>query len=227
MDTDVLSEQQLYEDILQLLPEDRILKIRSIRHEQGKKLSAAAGFLLLYGMFQRGVSISAVKNVKMQIGEHGKPVFPKEITNLHFNLSHSGTKVACIISDLECGVDIEKIRERRVTSHLVSKVCTKKEYDLLHDLDEEERNHLFFKIWTVKESVMKKIGLGIIMDPATIEAAQMISESEMEMEGGYVYSYPPNSDFESYYLSVCCEEVCEKQPVHVDKESIIEFLNVQ
>lgn len=227
MDINDISDQQLYEKILQLLRSDRISKIRSIRHEEGKRLSAAAGFLLLYGMVQRGVPVSIVQNAKMRIGEHGKPVFDDETIHLYFNLSHSGTKVACIISDSECGIDIEMIKEKRVTDHLVHKVCTKKECDLLFEINEEKRNDLFFKLWTVKESVMKKSGLGMIMDPATIEAAEMISESKMEMEGGYVYSYPPNSELESYYLSVFCEEVCEKQPVYVDKAAIIEFLNAQ
>ena len=50
MDTEVLAEQNIYERIMKVLPEARLNKIRAVKQEQGKLLSAAAGCLLLFGI---------------------------------------------------------------------------------------------------------------------------------------------------------------------------------
>lgn len=224
MDTNIFSDQQLYENVLQLLRSDRLAKIRSIKHEQGQKLSAAAGFLLLYGMKQAGVPLALIKSGEMVTGEHGKPMFKNEEIGMQFNLSHSGTKVACVISDSECGVDIERVNERRVKEPLIKKVCTQEESDILLNMDEVSGKKLFFKLWTIKESVMKKGGQGFTMNPTDIEASKMLTEDSMKRGEDYIYSFPPNPLQEDYYLSVCCGEAYKKQPLYVDKAAVCNFL---
>lgn len=196
LDIDVFSEQDMFEKIFQLLPEERKNKIRSMKHEQGKQLSAAAGYLLLYGLWQNGYDY---ESVSIQVGEHGKP-FVASDERLFFNLSHSGSKAVCVIADRECGIDIEQIQNRKISDTLLKKVCTAQEYIELVALNEVEQRKAFIRLWTAKESVMKYTGLGIGMSPENIEFHKNDVTNVMTWNGHAIHTY----EIEDYYISVCC-----------------------
>lgn len=71
-----------------------------------------------------------------------------------FNISHSGTKVACAVGDNEVGVDIEinKPHPERTVERFATE--SEKEYIAL-----AEEN--FLKIWVLKEAFVKCTGEGI------------------------------------------------------------------
>lgn len=86
----------------------------------------------------------------IKINEHGKPCTENGIS---FNASHSGNYAVLYIGENECGVDIEKIEEKRIS--LSSKVFTDEELAWIGN-DAEK----FFHAWTRKESISKAIGMG-------------------------------------------------------------------
>ena len=89
--------------------------------------------------------------------EKGKPHYNgKDGFTLHFSLSHSGDYAACIISDVPCGVDIECIREKDITS-LAKRVFSPAESKKITARE-------FYETWTVKESVLKALGTGLSLD---------------------------------------------------------------
>lgn len=75
---------------------------------------------------------------------YGKP-YIKE-SNLYFSISHSFHTVACVLSDHEIGIDIEKIRS--YDSSLLSLLNINK-----------KTNKNFFLYYTKKEAYLKKLGL--------------------------------------------------------------------
>lgn len=91
---------------------------------------------------------------------HGKP-FCKNIPQLAFNHSHSQNHyvLAYSIDAVDLGVDIEDI-DRQVRMQKLAEHCFHPDELLLwqnHDCNRV----LWFKIWTIKEAVLKAHGLGI------------------------------------------------------------------
>ena len=243
MDTEVFAEQNIFDRVMSILPEERLKKIRSVKQEQGKKLSAAAGFLLLYGAFQqpdmmhipgkeRVLEAGLQSSLEYVIGERGKPSLFVNGKQLFYNLSHSKTKAACVIADAECGIDLERIDPGRVKDSFVRKVCTEREKEGIAQMEEEQGKKLFFKLWTGKESVMKCDGRGIAMGPDTIDVSGLLVKDNcqpevsgkqggcLEIKGLTLHAL----ELEDYFLSVCCEKDTKTQLLVVDKAAVEEFL---
>ena len=84
-----------------LLPECRKEKVDNFRFEKDKKLSAGA-YLLLDKMLNE----EDIANPAFKIDKYRK-AYISNYENIYFNMSHSGKLVACAISDMEIGVDVE------------------------------------------------------------------------------------------------------------------------
>lgn len=94
----------------------------------------------------------APSELKFSLGAHGKPY----LTNapVHFNLSHSGDFVLCAVDDRPIGVDIEAVRP--ISPKLIDRVCNDEERAFVGG---DERR--FLQIWTAKEAIVKRSGVGL------------------------------------------------------------------
>ncbi|MFD0673401.1 4'-phosphopantetheinyl transferase family protein [Cohnella sp. GCM10027633] len=111
--------------------------------------------------------------------EFGKP-YIKEATDFHFNLSHSGEWVACIVHDRPVGIDVEQIVPIDMNA-IASRYYADRERELLLRLPEEERLRGFYEVWTCKESYMKAEGLGLSLPPR---------DFQVDIEGCFAHAYP-------------------------------------
>lgn len=93
-----------------------------------------------------------IYNYEIKYGEYGKPY----IDGIHFSISHSGNLVAVMISDTECGADVQKIRA--VSDKTVRRVCNERELEKINGA--HDKNVCFCKIWAAKESSVKMTGRG-------------------------------------------------------------------
>ena len=81
---------------------------------------------------------------------------------LYFNLSHSRTRVLYALSlHSKVGVDIEYIYSRCNQERIAKRFFTNDEYTLLNSLEEDDKNRLFFYLWTRKEALSKAKGEGL------------------------------------------------------------------
>lgn len=84
-------------------------------------------------------------------GAVGTPVF--------VSIAHSGDHLACAVSDMPVGVDIEELQPRRHLDTLIEATTTEAERAALPELlaqgDEEARMLAFFQLWTLKEAWIK------------------------------------------------------------------------
>lgn len=84
-------------------------------------------------------------------GAVGTPVF--------LSLAHSGDHLACAVSDMPVGIDIEEIQPRKHLDTLIEATTTEAERaalpELLADSDEAARLEAFFQLWTLKEAWIK------------------------------------------------------------------------
>ena len=152
--TGALEDPALYESFYAAVPTWRREKIDALRLQRDKRLSLGAAIALQKALSDLGISMPAVA-----LGRNGKPYFP-EWPELRFNLSHSKTQVMCAVSEGEVGCDVEKIAPANL--RLARRFFSEREYELIAARSgEEERNVLFCRIWTLKESFLKATGKGL------------------------------------------------------------------
>lgn len=84
---------------------------------------------------------------------HGAPL-PHE--GWHRSRSHSRQTAAAVCAPFRVGVDVEDIAPRR--DELVPRMCTRDELELLGGFSWSNA----FRIWTAKEAVLKKQGVGLL-----------------------------------------------------------------
>lgn len=123
-------------------------------------------------------------------GEHGKPLI--EGNPFYFNISHAGAHIVLSVGDFEQGLDIEQVRARKHFSALAKRVLTKQEFDFLNTKEELEQLNLFIKWWTIKESLIKASGLGLVgIDRLKIEV-QTNQIQAPDNQAGFIYTLSLN-----------------------------------
>ena len=124
----------------------------------------------------------------------GKPYFP-EHPELHFNISHCRGLAVVLLSDKECGVDAE--RRRPLREKIMNRVFSPEEQAALQAADDPDM--LFTRLWTLKESYVKAIGIGV---------SYPMRELSFSLQGDAVESNRTDADFchlveGEYAISVC------------------------
>ncbi|MBQ8122200.1 MAG: 4'-phosphopantetheinyl transferase superfamily protein [Ruminococcus sp.] len=89
-------------------------------------------------------------------GEHGKPYLP-DFPKAHFSLSHAEGIAACMVEDRECGIDCEGVRPLR--PGVLRRAFSPEEQALVGSA--EDRDLMFFRLWTLKEAYIKALGIGL------------------------------------------------------------------
>ncbi|MCH5212318.1 MAG: HD domain-containing protein [Oscillospiraceae bacterium] len=130
-----------------LFSDYRKSRLEKLARESAKESSAAAEMMLIHAIKHRMPHIPLP--LQYEAGEHGKLYIPK--SDIYFNLSHSGSKAACILAKKPCGIDIQEIKKPNMK--LVEKYYTERERAMCPDG--------FTRIWTRKEAVAKADGRGL------------------------------------------------------------------
>ena len=131
------------------LPERR-RKVDGYRQKAPKCRSLGAGILLKKALADAGVSAESADIV---ISEGGKPVLKNGDTKVFFNLSHSGDRAMCVISDCPVGCDVETVKENK---RVADRFFTKAEAKIAGESADS-----FTRLWTLKESFIKTTGEGL------------------------------------------------------------------
>ena len=149
-------------------------KIENLIKEEGSKRESErkAGRLLLLkavneSIFKANRTIQNLEELEqcIEIGIHGKPYFKDKNRFPFFNISHSGDYAVCALATCEVGIDIQKIQ--RYSSRLLKRILTRQELSQLEQTEEKEA--LFCKLWSQKESYVKWSGQGITRELNTLE----------------------------------------------------------
>ncbi len=139
---------------LELLSRER--KDRAMRYvfDRDRKLSIAASMLIARGLEEYGLR---EKDVVYGYTEYGKPYF-RDYPFIHFSVSHSSSMAAVAFSSAPVGCDIEYLRPY---DEDVAKMCfTLREREYI--LSSDDTAGAFTRIWSIKESFLKALGLGLV-----------------------------------------------------------------
>lgn len=136
----------------------------------------------------------------LAFGGHGKPCLP-DFPGIQFNLSHARGIAACIVSDRECGIDCEPVRECR--PGVMRRAFSGNEQQLVENLSPEHRDLLFFRLWTLKEAYIKAIGLGLSYP---MNKAEFTFSEDGTVQGPSGYRFRQYLIKGKYVVSVCEKE---------------------
>lgn len=145
--------------LLPLLSEEKRCRIaRFVRKEDA--LRGLCGEWLIRSV-AAGKSGMKAEEFEIDVSEFGKPYF-SNFSTMHFNLSHAGTWVLAAFADEPVGVDVEEIRP--IDLNVASIVFSEQECSILSALPPEKQLNYFFRLWTLKESLVKALGKGFGYD---------------------------------------------------------------
>lgn len=193
--------------LLDELDPERTCRIMKYLKAEDRKRSLGAG-LLLKGILPRyGASPDGIR-----IGADGKP----EVEGICFNLSHSGHIVLCATAEREVGCDVEKIVKapEGVAEHFFHP----SESAYVNAGVGEERDHRFFRVWTMKESYIKMTGEGMSL---AFDRFAILSDPEkikVRRDGKLLSCRIMEYDIPGYKVSVCGKE--EEFSSHVEYVSL-------
>ncbi|OMF02992.1 4'-phosphopantetheinyl transferase superfamily protein [Paenibacillus sp. FSL H7-0942] len=90
---------------------------------------------------------------------YGKPSLSHH-SDVQFNVSHSGDWIALISGSTdELGVDVEKIAP--IDMQIAERFFSPKESQFLAAEPDDRRLETFYRLWTLKESYIKAVGMGL------------------------------------------------------------------
>lgn len=146
------------------------------------------------------LGIAYLSSTPIVTNNMGKPSLA-DYPEVHFNLSHANGIAACIVSDTECGIDCEQVRTFR--PNVMKRAFSAAERELVESSPDDERDLMFFRLWTLKEAYVKALGVGI---------SYPLSTAEFSFEGGRIVTGIAGYSFRQYLLKNgrYAVSVCEK-----------------
>jgi len=155
--------------------------------------------------------VMGLREEDLSFNEYGKPYVSSSNKSLNkmqdnfFSLSHSGKYVILAVDNTEIGADIE--RENPEYLDIAAEVFTDEEAAWMHeDMNEYELSR-FYRLWTLKESVIKQQGRGLSLPMKSFSVLLLIKsldkgrESSIGINGEKLYAR--SICFNDYWLSVC------------------------
>lgn len=135
----------------------------SFRFESDRAAYAAAHLLLRSALTWCAPGIPpATWELTSDRLERPEVVAPNTCPKLRFNISHTRSLVACLVTrEIDCGVDVEVRRQVEDMEALAARVLSPAELSGLMALPESLRPTRFFSYWTLKEAYVKARGLGL------------------------------------------------------------------
>lgn len=103
--------------------------------------------------------------IQFSYSPRGKPALANIDTDrrLNFNLSHSkGLALYAISRSLPLGIDLEYTRPMPDAEQLAKRFFSPREYAVIRELPEQQKQQAFFNGWTCKEAYLKATGEGLI-----------------------------------------------------------------
>ncbi|MBQ9991422.1 MAG: 4'-phosphopantetheinyl transferase superfamily protein [Lachnospiraceae bacterium] len=151
--TGFLQEEETFLRQLKRVSRERKERVEACRIK-ADKLRCLAGGLLLEELLRQNFH-SPEELVRE---EKGRLVLPGQ-ESFFFNLSHSGDYAACVVADFPVGVDIQQFRP--IQKGLAKRFFQPQEAEHIHKHTGKNKEELFFRYWSAKESYSKLIGEGL------------------------------------------------------------------
>lgn len=152
------------------------------------------------------------EEIQFSYNDYGKPSI-KNLSNVQFNVSHSGEWVVCAIGDMEIGIDVEEVS--KADFDIVKRFFSTEEAEAFSKVSEAMKKELFYELWTSKESYIKAVGKGLSIPLNSFSVLNYSVMSTMEnSEIAEGWTLKPLYLDEKYKLTVCSKSHEIKETVN-------------
>ncbi|MCX4763963.1 4'-phosphopantetheinyl transferase superfamily protein [Streptomyces sp. NBC_01275] len=140
----------------------------SIAHPAGRRRFSAGRALARWAL--AGRLRCRPHEVPIGIGPNGRPMLTLPEPGgsrggrgaVDFNLSHSGDRVAVVVSQgLRVGIDVERTADRENAASLARRIFSEAELALLAETRPSRYLEQWYRIWTTREAYVKANGTGL------------------------------------------------------------------
>jgi len=172
-----LNPEREFNDLVSHLPSWRFNKAMSYINCLDRYLCAKS-FIMLKDGLKNDFGITG--NLQFEYSEYGKPSL-KGYPFIYFNISHCNNAVACAISSIPVGIDVECIQ---FDEDIANNVFNENELRLI--LSSNDKEQIFTELWTKKESYLKMTGIGLVDDLKDLEYKNVSFQTTVNTQFGYV-----------------------------------------
>ena len=204
-----------YDEKVNMLHASRADKLSSYKMPADRIRSLGAGLLLEKGL-EDYFGICLPKDtgdrpiIRYAYGAQGKPCL-SDYPQVYFSLSHSGALAVLALADAEVGIDVQE--NRGFNEKVAKRFYHEDEQKMIARVEtEEEREKMFYQLWTGKEAYIKFTGEGMARDFRTFSID--CTEGHIFSEGEAVAFYQNiDLDVKDYF----CSLVFDKKTQKIDK----------
>ena len=206
-----------------MAPSYRKEKVDRYVFEKDKYLSLGVTYLLRKALLDLGIDYS---KIEIEYTKKNKP-FLKSIEGVYFNLSHSEKMVMCAISDKEIGCDIQYESDKSDESDefidIANRFFSEKEIELINNMDNnEDKKDMFYRIWTLKESYIKLLGIGIDKSFSKTQIYfdndQIKVKTDNDIDTSVYFEEITLLDLDSLYKCSICSKSNDKCEIIIESE---------
>ncbi|CAI5451868.1 unnamed protein product [Caenorhabditis angaria] len=157
--------EELFRKAIFGLPEEDVKSQRAFRYKQDS-LACIIGRILI-----RKATCDILEKswpeITFERTGRGKPYLKNSPPNYHFNISHHGDLVVLATENVPVGIDVMRIEKRRsetAEEHIMKlkRQFTEQEIEtMLGFVTELDRWRAFYRIWCLKEAILKATGIGL------------------------------------------------------------------
>ena len=142
------------------------------------------------------------EGLRFGVAEHGKPfaLVNRVRAPISFNLSHSGIHGLIALAPLgRLGVDVEEYAPRQDVADLCEAVFGLHERSAVASARGNDRIRLFYRLWTIKEALIKALGLGFTFDVSQFEVPTVLFR---ESSGNFCFPQLPEVAWRVDYIGI-------------------------
>ncbi|APC91722.1 MULTISPECIES: 4'-phosphopantetheinyl transferase family protein [Francisella] len=132
---------------------------------------------------------------------YNKPKF-KHHESIHFSFSYAKEYIFTGISSLEIGIDIEYIDKSLNVGKLAHIIMHPTEFDYFSSLAPKQKQEFFFRVFNIKEAIIKAIGMGLYYDVKAINVLDIGKDHTYCFEN-YKLNIREFEHISGFRLSVC------------------------
>lgn len=203
-------EREEYIKLLSKVDEFKQKKLLTFRKSEDRIRGLLADNLVRYlAVCELGIRN---RDIIYEYNKNGKP-FIKGYPSFSFNVSHSGEYVVCAVSSKSVGCDIQKKSPCDISMGNV--IFTQEERQGISNTDD------FYKMWTLKETLLKAIGIGLSDEGIRINMIKEGRISEISYKGKKYFSKHFENELEGYSLSAWSEYEGSYKVEEIDYRKIL------
>lgn len=220
---EIVSMKEISE-FLNIISDERRKKISKFYFVKDKVHSLFAEIILRYALWEQ-YSLSS-PYIEFEKAEYGKPNLANH-KDIHFNIAHSGNWVLCGIGNTPLGIDVEQIREVKLS--LLESIYTKEENDFIFTQSPENRQKAFYMIWTLKESYVKNVGMGlnIPLNSFSFRFSESNTQFYLHGEKNHSFSFQTGQLDDQHLTALCvnakCDDLVQKKVKVLTVEDLIKW----